>query len=331
MQRMLRWLDPILNPEACLPPALKPAMAEENADALLKRLDLLLRQKVRFAFTGERRSKLKGQGIDFSGLREYAPGDDIRKMDWSVFARTLTPYVREYQEEKQLTLWLAVDLTPSMHFGRLQTKAQQAVELAGLVGLLAQKAHHKLGALIIQGEQSRIVSPKAGPAQVQYLMQALLEALEKASAQPEAATAKVSTLAEEDPLMAACRQLGHVVQKQHTVLFLSDFLAQTTSWQMPLGELSRRAQLLCLMLADPVEQNLPAGLGMLILQDPESSEVVQVDTNDTALLGQYAEAVRTQQEKQLQTLRNMGVATLALTEAEPTQALLSLLTAQGAV
>ncbi len=344
-QNLLRWLDPILNPEACLPPTLKPAMAEESADAMLKRLDLLLRQKVRFALSGERKSRLKGQGLDFSGLREYSPGDDIRKMDWSVFARTLSPHVREYQEEKQLTLWLAIDLTPSMHFGRLQTKAQQAVELAGLLALMAQKAHHKLGALVTYGNDSRIISPKTGPAQVQHLMKILLEELDRSAAEqsrpvpvssePNEQADNQSSLASA-PLTEACRKLGHLVQKQHTVVFLSDFLSGTTDlqtplgWKAPLGELSRRAQLLCLMLSDPVEQALPAELGLLALRDPETGETVEVDTNNAEWLRQYAQAVKTEQEARLKVLREMGVATLALTETEPVQTLLALLTGQEA-
>lgn len=329
MRNILRWLDPILNPEACLPPALQPAMAEENTDAMLKRLDLLLRQKVCFALSGERKSKLRGQGLDFSGLREYTPGDDIRKMDWSVFARTLSPHVREYQEEKQLTLWLAVDLTPSMHFGRVMTKAQQAVELAGLLALMAQKAHHKLGAIIILDKSSRIIAPKAGPAQVRHLVQSLRQALEQA-ASAQGAPAGNAPDTGEDPLTTACQKLAHVVQKQHTVIVLSDFLAKTPSWQVPLGELSRRAQLLCLLLSDPVEQALPAELGLLTLRDPETGETVQVDTNDAALLGQYARVIRDEQAQRLNLLRKMGVATLALTETEPTDALIGLLSGQGA-
>jgi uncharacterized protein (DUF58 family) len=318
MQAMLRWLDPLLNPEACLPPVPIPAMAGETAEGLLKRLDLLLRKQVRYAVTGERRSMLKGQGLDFSGLREYTPGDDIRKMDWSVFARTFSPHIREYHEEKQLTLWLVVDLTPSMHFGRLQTKAQQAVELAGLMALLAQKANHKLGALLMLGAESQIIPPKAGQAQIQHLMQTLLAALEQPTEQSPASPGY-------DPLPEACRKLGHLVQKQHTVIFLSDFLAQTQAWQAPLGELARRAQLLCLLLADSVESALPSGLGVMTLLDPESGALVEADTNDIALRMAYTQAASAQQTERLHILRKMGAATVALTDADPVQALLALL------
>ena len=316
------WLAPLLNPVACLPPVPEAIQSRETAEMLLKRLDLLLRKQVRFAFTGDRKSRMKGQGLDFSGLREYNPGDDIRKMDWSVFARTLTPYVREYQEEKQLTLWVVVDLTPSMHFGRWQTKAQQAIELAGLVSLLAQNANHKLGALIVSGAENHIIPPKAGQAQSQYVMQTLLAVEDAPNALGTSPTGAVSA---SDPLPAACQQLGHLVKKQHTVIFLSDFLARSTAWQAPLGELARRAQLLCLMLADAVENALPEGLGLMTLQDPESGELVEVDSNDAALRAAYGDLIAVQQAVHLKTLRGMGVAAMALTGTDPMQALFSLL------
>ncbi len=316
------WFAPLLNPVACLPQGPEPSPTPETAEAMLKRLDLLLKKQVRFALTGERKSRMKGQGLDFSGLREYTPGDDIRKMDWSVFARTLTPYVREYQEEKQLTLWVVVDLTPSMHFGQWQTKAEQAIELAGLVSLLAQNAHHKLGALMITGNENHILPPKTGQAQSQALMQTLLHTLQHTQTQEAPRT---GTQSAHDPLPRACQQLSHLVKKQHTVIFLSDFLAQSSSWQAPLGELARRAQLLCLMLVDAVENTLPEGLGLMALQDPESGALVQIDSNDSLLRETYRHAISLQQTEQLKTLRGMGVATVALTGTDPMQSLFALL------
>ena len=105
-------------------------------------------------------------------MREYTPGDDIRKMDWSVFARTLTPHIREYHEEKQLTLWLVMDFTPSMRFGRAKTKIAQAIELAGLFGLLAERAGHKLGAFLITEEQPEIIPPACNLAHLGVLRNA---------------------------------------------------------------------------------------------------------------------------------------------------------------
>ncbi|WP_373532694.1 DUF58 domain-containing protein [Vampirovibrio sp.] len=317
MSALLRWLDPILNPLACLPKPEQPTQPLENAEALLKRLDALLRQKLKFAATGDTQSALRGQGLDFADLREYRPGDDIRKMDWSVFARTLTPHVREYHEEKQLTLWLVVDLTPSMRFGHHQTKIRQAIELAGLFGLLAEKSGHKLGAYFISGPQPEIIPPASGQAHLRRLSQRLLDS----SQCPKVPTG----LPQADPLHSACQQLCHVVSKQNTVVILSDFLAATDDWQASLGQLSHKARLLNLMLVDAVETQLPPNLGILTLQDPETGQVTQFDSQNPALIQRYREQVESKQARTLQRLKEWGATAMAPTHQPPLEIVLNLL------
>lgn len=316
MQAMLRWLDPILNPLACLP-APPENQADTNAEHLLKRLEALLRHQLRYALTGERRSIIRGQGLDFADLREYTPGDDIRKIDWNVFARTLNPHIREYHEEKQLTLWLVVDLTPSMHFGRTRTKLQQAIELAGLLGLMANRANHKLGAYLISGSKPGIIPPKTGYAHLQHIMQRLLETASTSSADIVACN--------DDPLPAAFQQLGHVIAKNATVIVLSDFLTLSSQWQTPLGQLSRSTKLVYLMLHDPVESQLPPQMGLLSVIDPETGDTVEMDTNDHQFLKQYQHFVTTEQTKRLQWLRETGMAALASTDDAPLTILQQLL------
>lgn len=319
MQAMLRWLDPILNPLACLPPTPNEPDSPPNAEALLKRLEALLRHQLRYALSGEQRSILRGQGLDFADLREYMPGDDIRKIDWSVFARTLTPHVREYHEEKQLTLWLAVDLTPSMRFGKHKSKLRHAIELAGLFGLMAQKGNHKMGAMLICGNDNRIIPPKTGYAQLQHITQALLDAASLPSSGP----------LQQDPLPAACQKLAHLAQKNSTVLFFSDFLSASTEWQAPLGELSRQAKLIYLVLQDSVEQAIPSGLGLLHVTDPETGQVSSVDTNSPAFRQAYQQAATTQHQQTWQILSQTGKAVLAPTHQDP-MTILTALVSTGA-
>jgi uncharacterized protein (DUF58 family) len=310
-----RWLDPILNPLACLPEP-PPAPPVEKAEALLKRLEVLLRHRLKYATSGEQRSLLRGQGLDFAELREYTPGDDIRKIDWNVFARTLTPHVREYHEEKQLTLWLAVDLSPSMRFGRARSKMSQAIDLAGLFGLLAQRAGHKLGGFLMRNNGVQIIPPRSGYGQLQQITQALLEA--------NAAPPSAGRMAE-DPFPAACGQLAHLVQKNATVILLSDFLAASDDWLMALGRLSRHTRLLYLMLEDPVERNLADGLGLLDLVDPETGEALQLDTDDPVLRLRYMEAYRERHGRLRAQLGQSGQVAAADTEDEPMDILLQLL------
>lgn len=319
MQAMLRWLDPILNPLACLPAPEEDRQKDEKAEALLKRLEALLQHRLRYALSGDRRSIMRGQGLDFADLREYMPGDDIRKIDWSVFARTLTPHVREYHEEKQLTLWLAMDCTPSMRFGKRKTKLKQAVELAGLLGLLAERGKHKLGAVLILGQETRILPPKSGTAHLQHIMQKLLNCA-NFPAQP-------GQVLPTDPLPEAFRQLAHLAQKNSTVLVFSDFLSLTETWHVPLGQLSQRAKLVHLVLQDPIETRLPAGLGMLAVQDPETGQTVQIDTNDARFRQRYEATVHAQTAQRLATLQQTGLTLPAPCDAEPLDILASLLPA----
>lgn len=325
MAAFLRWLEPILDPLACLPPP--PARPEipENADALLARLEVLLRQKLKYAMAGNQKSILRGTGLDFADLREYRPGDDIRKMDWSVFARTLTPHVRDYNEEKQLTLWVVVDFTGSMRFGQQQTKLSQSIELFGLLALLAQKAGHKLGACLIGPHNTEILPPGNGPGHAKHLTQKLLQwAAHPATQDPPCAT---------DPLKRTWQELNRVAARHSTMIILSDFLnagyCDGSPWHMHLGELAQRVKLLCLMLYDPLETALPSGLGVLSLIDPESGHRLEVDTQTAGCLQAFSTQAASYQESRLQQLKAMGAATLVSTSQPSLGALLSLLNGES--
>jgi uncharacterized protein (DUF58 family) len=330
MAAFLRWFDPILDPLACLPPPPPQPEIPENADVLLAQLDVLLRQKLKYAMAGNQKSILRGAGLDFADLREYRPGDDIRKMDWSVFARTMTPHVRDYLEEKQLTLWIVVDFTHSMRFGQQQTKLSQAIELFGLLALLAQKAEHKTGACLIGPNGNEILAPGNGPGHARHLTQKLLQwAARPPGIDPPPAT---------DPLKRTWQELNRVTARHSTVVILSDFLDKWppdagqpdgSPWHAALGELSQRVKLLCLMLSDPLETTLLPRMGTLSLIDPESGCQLAVDTNAPACLQAYITQASSYQESRLQQLKVLGAATRVSTSQPPLDALLSLLNGES--
>jgi uncharacterized protein (DUF58 family) len=319
MPAAFRWLDPILNPMACLPPP-SGETSPEKADALLRRLENMLRHRLRHTTSGQKTSPLKGQGLDFADLREYQPGDDIRKMDWSVLARTLTPHVREYIEEKQLTLWLVVDLTPSMHFGKKRSKAHQAIELACLFGLLAQQAGHQLGGLIIHPERNTILPPKAGNSQLQQMTQQWLHWRDREAG----FSTPTKDIQPDTHLTDAFAQLARLVSKQASVVVVSDFLCDTPQWQNTLGPLAQRTQLFALQVHDPTEHCLPAGLGRLSLYCPETGQAIEVDTHDPAFRGNYQAAAQVQSQQTLAWLNRIGTAIPASTESGPLDILFQL-------
>lgn len=274
---MLRWLDPILNPIACLPPFPEEKKPEQNAEALLARLESILRHRLKYALTGDNRSLLRGQGLDFADLREYRPGDDIRKIDWNVFARTLNPHVREYQEEKQLTLWLVLDCTASMHFGKTRTKFQLATELAGLFALLAEKSGHQLGAVLLKAKPE-IIPPQAGLPAIRRILDRTLQVSDD----------HVTT---GDPLAKGFQQLAHIIRKQATIIVFSDFFSPDFQWLPPLGRLSRQNRLICFDLYDAAEET-PPKLGLLPVRDSETGAVSWFDTSNPKILSEYQEAFR---------------------------------------
>lgn len=305
---MWKWIEaiynPLFNPIACLPPE-PDTKREEDASALLQRLEKTLQQTLKYALTGEKRSFLKGQGLDFADLREYTPGDDIRKIDWNVFARTLTPHIREYHEEKQLTMWLCIDATPSMHFGKRQTKWHLALELAGLFCLLAMRANHTIGALILNASTFEIIPPKQGLQQAQRIMNALLK-------QPGTTTETLLTTS--DPLPEAFEKLTHIVQKNSTLIVLSDFLSPSKHWQKGLGQISRKTKSIYFHITDPTESVFPGQLGLVPLMDPENNQVSWLDTTDSNALREFQTLSQTKTKALQATLSSMGSITEASTE-----------------
>lgn len=291
------WLEPIVNPLACLPPVDDAGSFHENPQRLLQRLEALLQKQRAHSTSGEKQSLLKGQGLEFADVREYIPGDDVRKMDWNVYARTLTPHIKEFHEEKQLTIWLMVDFTPSMFFGQTITKAEKALELAGLMGLMALHARHKLGCFILGTGQTEIISPKSGEAHLQQIMHRLQQAGQNIPAQPAIAPHFFKT---------AWQQFNHVVTKQATVISISDFCAPKTDWVLSLGQLSRSCRLMNFFMRDPVEGALPDACGVLPIFDPETGETTWLDTDNPHLRSQYHQTAQSHIEDIQNQLKRLG-------------------------
>lgn len=311
--------EAVFNPQALLSAA---AMAEGNASVsdpgtLLRRLDFQLRQKLSEGAFGDKRSLARGQGLDFTNLREYVAGDDIRKIDWNVFARTFTPFVREYQEEKQLTVWLVMDLTPSMFFGQKGTKVQKALEVAGLLGLIAVQQGHRLGGFSFTAKTRSIIQPKAGHLHLQRILREWTAELETDAAQ--------AVEMGPDRFEQVCREMARIVSKRSTVFFLSDFLSPASGWEKALGDVSRQCDLHYMVLRDPVECALPENIGILSLFDPETLRVVEIDTDSPKHRAIYQKAVAEAGDKLMANLSLIGKPVPAMTDQDPVAILWNLL------
>ncbi|QQO08954.1 DUF58 domain-containing protein [Breznakiella homolactica] len=216
-----------------------PLIAAELADDLL---------------SGDFRSIFKGQGIDFDEVRHYEPGDDVRSIDWNVSARFGTPYVKQYREERELTVSVVLDCSASMHSGGKGplSRYEQAVMAAALIAFSAERAGQPLGAVLFDRDITRIFKPRKGRSHTMAVITAAL-----ASAVPKGGSGLGKALSGTERLL----------RKRSLVVVISDFLC--INWEQELGSLCRRHDVIAIKITDPLDTDMPKA-GLLRFQDPET-------------------------------------------------------------
>src|SRR5688572_24937061 len=225
-------------------------------------LELLSSRMIRSGFAGDYHSAFHGQGIEFSQVREYMPGDDIRTIDWNVTARTGVPHVKEFIEERDLTVVIAVDVSGSMAFGSIDwRKCDIAAELAAVFAFSAVENSDRVGLLLFSQGVSKFIQPRRGRAHAQVIVHAAVGAAMR-GARGEA------------DLDHAARYLERVAVKRAVILVLSDFL--DLQFERPLARLNRRHDVIAIAIGDPREERFPhRGLARLV--DLESGEARLTD------------------------------------------------------
>jgi uncharacterized protein (DUF58 family) len=214
---------------------------------------------------GEYHSVFRGRGMEFSEVREYVPGDDVRSIDWNVTARTGVPHVKKFVEERDLTVLLILDLSASESFGsQYLTKRELMAELAGLLAFAAVKNNDRVGALFATDRLERYLPPRKG---VDHALAIVRDAL---YATPEGTGTDLNL---------AFRSASSLLKQRSVVFILSDFIA--TSYEKALKILRRRHDVVAMLLADPREEALPAR-GLVRLRDAETGETRVFDTSDPA-------------------------------------------------
>jgi uncharacterized protein (DUF58 family) len=224
---------------------------------VIRRLDGLLR--------GDYRSLFYGQGLDIADLREYQAEDDIRAIDWNVTARMDTPYVRQYVEDREITAWFLLDLSPSMDFGTVEKQKRAAlIEVVATIARLLTRHGNRIGAVLYGGKE-RMIPARGGRLQVLRVINDLLR-------QPPVERAGMTNL-------SRLVESGLNAIKQRSLIFLiSDFIS-ASGWERPLRLLSQRHDVIAVRLWDPREVDLP-DIGPIIMQDAETGEQLYVDTGD---------------------------------------------------
>jgi len=267
-------------------------------ERILQRLDWQVIRRLDGLLQGDYRSLFYGYGVDFADLREYQPGDDIRYIDWNVTARMDTPYVRQYAEDREITAWFLLDLSPSVDFGGLQTQKRTVlIDFVATLARLLTRHGNRVGAVFYGGRIERTIPARGGRIQVLRLIHELLR-------QPQLSRAPFTDLT---PLLEG--GLG-IIKRRSLVFVISDFIC-APGWERALSLLNQHHEALPVRLWDRREVELP-DIGPVFMEDAETGEQLYVDTGDRSFRRRFAEAARQREEQLERSFKHAGVDVLPL-------------------
>lgn len=265
----------------------------------VRRIEIQTRSVVNELFAGEYHSVFKGRGMEFAEVREYQLGDDVRSIDWNVTARVGSPFVKVFDEERELTVMLVVDASASGAFGSgQQMKGEVGVEISALLAFSAIKNNDRVGLLIFTDAVELFIPPRKGRKHVLRVIRELLYF------QPRGRGTSIS---------GALEYLERVLHRRSVVFMISDFL--DTDYQQALRLVSQRHDAIAIVLADPRERVLP-DVGFITLQDAESGEQRLVDTRHPRLRQLFTERQRRIEERRSGVFRRLGIDEIRINTAE---------------
>jgi len=266
----------------------------------VRRIEISTRGLVNEVFSGEYHSVFKGRGMSFAEVREYQYGDDIRNIDWNVTARAGAPFVKLYEEERELTVMLLVDVSASGDFGtRERFKSEVAVEICALLAFSAIKNNDKVGLVIFSDHVEKFVPPRKGRRHVLRVLRELLYH------RPEGRGTD---------LRMALEYLAHVQRKRAVTFLVSDF--RDEGFDKALAVAGRRHDLIAVRLGDEREEELPP-LGLIELEDPETGERLVVDTSDPAFRSSFRSVSGARRAALDRMFRRSKVDVIDVTTGEP--------------
>ena len=256
----------------------------------VRRIEIKTRRMVTDALAGEYHSIFKGRGMEFSEVREYQMGDDIRTIDWNVTSRTGTLHVKKFTEERELTVLLVLDVSGSSDFGtRAHFKREVAAEMGALLAFSAIKNNDRVGAIVFTSAVEMYIPPRKGRAHVLRVIRDLLYFEPKG---------KGTNLAH------ACEYLNRITRKRAVVFLLSDFM--DSKFEKPLRVAAKKHDLISIFISDPRESEFPP-IGLVELQDAETGQKILLDISDRNAMAAYRETVEAHRTAQQAALASMGV------------------------
>ncbi len=271
-------------------------------ERILLRLDWQVIRRLDGLLQGDYRSLFYGYGVDFADLREYQPVDDIRYIDWNVTARMDSPYVRQYHEDREITAWFLLDLSPSVDFGAAHNlKRTVLIDFVTTLARLLTRHGNRVGAMFYGTRVERTIPARSGRLQVLRLVNDLLK-------QPLLPGAPFTNLT---PLLESAL---NTVKQRSLVFIISDFIS-APGWERPLSLLNRRHEVLAIRLWDPREVDIP-DVGLIVMEDAETGEQLYVDTHDKGFRKRFTEAAHRREAELAEAFKRAGVDMFSLSTEE---------------
>ena len=269
--------------------------------AKVGKIRILTNRLIDDQLSGDYHSTFKGQGVEFDEVRPYVPGDDVRTIDWNVTARTGQPFIKRFSEERELTVLFLVDISGSQSYGSvMRSKAELAAEVTALLALTAIKNQDKIGLILFSDKIVKYIPPRKGRQPVMRIVREVLAAEDDATGGTDIA--------------GAIRFLNGVQKRKCVVFLVSDF--QDTGYEKLLRVVARRHDVVCVTVDDPAERQLPDA-GLAELEDPETGELVLVDTSDRHVRAAFADRAAQEEEELLRSLSRSGIDHISLSTDRP--------------
>ena len=253
-------------------------MAQSESDILkrVRKIEIKTRGLSNEIFAGKYHTAFKGRGMSFSEVREYRLGDDVRDIDWNVTARSRTPHIKIYEEERELTMMLMVDVSGSRKFGSTeQTKQGVLTEIAAVLAFSAAQPGDKVGCIFFSDKVEKFIPPKKGRSHILMIIRSLIE---------------FTPQSEGTALSEAVRYMTNVNKKRCTTFILSDFInpkSDMTPLEDALKIATSRHDLVAIRVSDPRDKQLP-NVGIIEMKDAESGQKVWVDSSSAAVREYFA-------------------------------------------
>ncbi|MBK9115300.1 MAG: DUF58 domain-containing protein [Betaproteobacteria bacterium] len=272
--------------------------ASRTPEGILRRLEWTVIRRLDGLLHGDYRTLFRGYGLDLADLREYQYGDDVRHIDWNVTARLQSPYVREFNEEREVAAWFLLDMSPSVDFGSESVKKRAvSTEFVTVLARLLTRHGNRVGALFYGSDVDAMVPTRSGRRHVLNILHRMLT-------RPEAKVAAATDL------NVLLRTAHDVIRRRSLVFVVSDFISRP-GWAETLANLAIRHEVIAVRLYDPLERELP-DLGLLVIQDSETGEQVFVDTHDRGFRRRFAELAAKREEELRTAFRRANVDALEL-------------------